>query len=344
MEILWHTLDFAVKGFIVFLVIAASAAFIFGAARRRRSIQPQLEVRQLNRRFESLADGLRAAVMNRKEFKALMKERRERDKNEKKEPAATAPGAPPPGPKPRVYVLDFDGDLLATQVERLREEVTAIVSFAGENDEVVVNVESGGGAVPHYGLAAAQLARLRDRKIKVTACIDRVAASGGYLMACVADHVVAAPFSVIGSIGVVANIPNVHRLLKKHDVDFEEATAGEYKRTVTFFGEITKKGRDKLQEQLEETHVLFKDFIKVYRPKLEMEKVATGEFWLGKRALELGLVDQLGTSDDYLLTRAKDANVYKVTFRSEKPWRERLGRLAANALLEWLAPLQRGHW
>ncbi len=322
MEILWHTLDFAAKGLVVFLVVAASAVVVFGLTRRRRGPLPRLEVRTLNRRFEHLGDALRAAVMKPKEFRALVKGRKPSD-DEK---------------RPKVYVLDFEGDILATQVERLREEVSAIAAVASENDEVVVKIESPGGGVPHYGLAAAQLVRLRDRKIKVTACIDRVAASGGYLMACVADSIVAAPFAIIGSIGVVAQIPNIHRLLKKHDVDVEEMTAGEFKRTVSLVGEITEKGKKKLQEQLEETHVLFKDFIRTYRPKLEVDKVSTGEYWLARRALELGLVDTLGTSDDYLMARTKDAQVFRVTYRSDQPWRDRLGRLAANAVLEWLTP------
>jgi serine protease SohB len=326
MDILWDTLGFAAKGLIVFLVVAASAIVFFGVARRRRGSQPQLEVRPLNRRFEALGDGLRGAVMDKKAFRAMLKER-QKTKDE-------------PKPTKKVYVLEFDGDILATQVERLREEVTAIAAVATPDDEVVVKVESGGGAVPHYGLAASQLVRLRERKIKVTACIDRIAASGGYLMACVADTIVAAPFAIIGSIGVVANIPNLHRLLKKHDVDFEEATAGEFKRTVTVFGEITEKGRKKLQEQLDETHVLFKEFVQLYRPALNIDQVATGEYWLAKKAAGLGLVDSLGTSDDYLMQRAKDAQVFKLSFRSEKRWRERFGRIAADLLLEWLMPLK----
>ncbi|MBL8955608.1 MAG: protease SohB [Myxococcaceae bacterium] len=322
MEILWGTLDFAVKGFVVFLVVAASAFVVFGLSRRRRGPLPRLEVRALNRRFEHLGDALRAAVMKPKELKALVKGRTRADDAQ----------------KPKVYVLDFEGDILATQVERLREEVSAIAAVAGENDEVVVKIESPGGGVPHYGLAAAQLVRLRDRKIKVTACIDRVAASGGYLMACVADQVVAAPFAIIGSIGVVAQIPNIHKLLKKHDVDVQEMTAGEFKRTLTLVGEVTEKKKQKVQEQLEETHHLFKDFVHTHRPKLDLEKVATGEYWLGRRALELGLVDTLNTSDDYLMARTKDAQVFRVTYRSDQPWKDRLGRLAANAALEFLTP------
>jgi serine protease SohB len=197
---------------------------------------------------------------------------------------------------------------------------------------VVVRLESGGGAVPHYGLAAAQLARLKDRKIKLTICIDRVAASGGYMMACVGDKIVAAPFAIIGSIGVVAQLPNLHRLLKKHDIDFEEATAGEFKRTVSVFGEISDKGRRKFQDQLEETHGIFKQFVKAQRPALEIDKVATGEYWLASRARELGLVDQLSTSDDYLIGLVKDARLFSVSFKPEPSWRTRLGQVAAEVV------------
>jgi serine protease SohB len=221
---------------------------------------------------------------------------------------------------------------MATGVASLREEINAITAVARPEDEVVVRLESPGGAVPHYGLAAAQLARLREKKVKLTVCVDRVAASGGYMMACVADHIVAAPFAIVGSIGVVAQVPNLNRLLKKHDVDFEEMTAGEYKRTVSLFGEITEKGRQKFGEQLEETHTLFKDFVKMQRPSLDIAAVATGEYWLAKRGLELGLVDQLSTSDDYLLSRVGDAHLYQVRFRPEESWRRRIGNASAEIL------------
>ena len=108
-----------------------------------------------------------------------------------------------------------------------------------------------------YGLAASQMQRIRDKKLKLTVCVDKVAASGGYMMAVVADKIIAAPFAVLGSIGVLAQVPNFHRLLKKHDVDFEMLTAGKYKRTLTMFGENTDKGREKFQEDIEDTHVLF---------------------------------------------------------------------------------------
>ena len=318
MEFLQEVGAFAAKGLVVFLVVAAIALVFFALGRRRRAGGGwRLKVTPLNERFEDLGDALRAGVLERKELKKVFKER------EKAEKAA------PDEKKPAVYVLDFDGDILASAVSSLREEINAITRVAAAGDEVVVRLESPGGAVPHYGLAAAQLARLKDRKLKLTVCIDRVAASGGYMMACVADQVVAAPFSVIGSIGVVAQFPNFNRLLKKHDVDFQEMTAGEFKRTLTVFGEITDKGKQKFQAQLEETHHLFKDFVKAQRPNLDVDKVSTGEYWLGSRALELGLVDRLGTSDDYLLQRAQDARLFQVGYEGARSLRDRLARSTA---------------
>lgn len=319
MDLLLESLGFAAKGLVVFVTLACSVAVIAYFIRRgRRGDGSHLEVVHLNERYASLSNALRAGVLDKGEFKAHLKE-------EKK-----AHDALPKG-RPRVFVLEFDGDVFAGGVEDLREEVSAVLGLAAPEDEVVLRLESPGGGVPHYGLAAAQLVRLKEKKVKVTVCVDRVAASGGYMIACVADTIVAAPFAVIGSIGVVAQVPNVHRLLTKHDVDFLELTAGEFKRTVTVFGEVTEKGRQKLQGQLEETHGLFKAFVKQQRPKLDVDAVATGEYWLGTRSLALGLVDRLGTSDDYLLERTASAEVYQVTFRRGASWRERLALAAVNA-------------
>ncbi|NJN48183.1 MAG: protease SohB, partial [Candidatus Competibacteraceae bacterium] len=199
-------------------------------------------------------------------------------------------------------------------------------------DEVVVRLESAGGLVHAYGLAASQLARIKERKIGLTVAVDKVAASGGYLMACVADRIMTAPFAVVGSIGVVSQLPNFNRLLKKHDIDFELLTAGEYKRTMTLFGENTDKARLKFQEELEETHRLFKEFLRTYRSQLDLDRVATGEHWYGTQALELKLVDELRTSDDFLLEASKDAALYEVTYASHKPLLTRLSNLAAAAL------------
>jgi len=323
MDILHDVLGFAARGFIVFATIAATLLFIAVLLRRLRPLGPGLRVRPLNQQIQSLGDSLRAELLGKKELKKLVKKR-------KKEEAKG---------RPNVFVLDFKGDLFASAVASLREEVSAIATVAGKGDEVVVRLESAGGAVPHYGLAAAQLMRLRDRTIQVTVCIDRIAASGGYMMACVASRIVAAPFAIIGSIGVVAQVPNLHRLLEKHDVDFLEMTAGEFKRTVSVFGELTEKGRKKFQEELEDTHSLFKEFVKAHRPKLDVERVATGEHWLARRGLELGLVDQLATSDEYLVGRALENNVYQVTFERARSLRERLGAMATSALHRSLASL-----
>jgi serine protease SohB len=313
MDILHEALAFAAKGLVIFLTIAITTTFLFAILRKKRPPRAWLSVKPLNRQIEALGDALRSNVSGKKVLRQLRRARKKLAS----------------GTRPSVYVLEFKGDLFATAVRNLREEVTAITAVAGKDDEVVVRLESAGGAVPHYGLAAGQLMRLRERSIRVTVCIDRIAASGGYMMACVADTIVAAPFAIIGSIGVVAQVPNLHRLLKKHDVDFQEMTAGEFKRTVSVFGEITERGRRKFQEELEDTHLLFKEFVKAHRPKLDVERIATGEHWLARRGLELGLVDQLRTSDEYLVSRAADANLFQVNFERRQTLRERIGLAAA---------------
>ncbi len=323
MDILHDALGFAARGFVVFLTVAAIVVFVVTVVRRRRP-RAWLVVKPLNQQIDALTDALRGSLMRKRELRKMRRQRRKASRGVA---------------RPNVFVLEFKGDLFATAVRSLREEVTAIAAVAGKEDEVVVRLESAGGAVPHYGLAAAQLMRLRDRGIKVTVCIDRIAASGGYMIACVADNIVAAPFAIIGSIGVVAQVPNFHRLLKKHDVDFQEMTAGEFKRTVSVFGEITERGRKKFQEELEDTHLLFKEFVKAHRPRLDLEQVATGEHWLARRGLDLGLVDQLRTSDEYLVERAGQANLYRVRFERPASLRERLGGAAADAVARSLSSL-----
>ena len=225
----------------------------------------------------------------------------------------------------QVFVLDFDGDMKATAVKHLREEISTLISTANKGDEVVIRLESGGGLVHSYGLAAAQLARLKDAGLKLTVCVDKVAASGGYMMACVADNIIAAPFAIIGSIGVVSQLPNFHKWLKNHDVDYEMFTAGDYKRTVTVFGENNDEDRAKYQEELEQTHELFKHFVNRYRGMLDLDKVATGEHWYGEDAIHLNLVDRLQTSDSYLLERMENHDVYALHSRQKPTFAEKLG-------------------
>ena len=236
------------------------------------------------------------------------------------------------GNKPRTFVIHFDGDVAASAVEHLRIEVTAVLTMAKPQDEVVVCIESPGGMVHSYGLAASQMMRIRSKGIPLTALVDRVAASGGYLMAAVANKIVAAPFAVIGSIGVVAQVPNVHRLLKKNDVDVEVLTAGKYKRTLTLLGENTHEGREKFREELEEVHALFQEFVVDNRPELDIDAVSTGEAWYGKRALDLRLVDALATSDEYVSDQCQERDVYSVAWVEVKKPLDRLLDKANGAL------------
>ncbi|VFT33951.1 inner membrane peptidase [Pseudomonas aeruginosa] len=291
--------------------------------RGRRGAGGHLDVQKLNDFYKDLRERVRHSVLDKTSLKALRKEESKAAKQAKKHPEQ----------KSRVYVLDFDGDIKASATEQLRHEVTAVLSMAGKDDEVVLRLESGGGMVHGYGLAASQLARIRQAGVPLTVCVDKVAASGGYMMACIGDRILSAPFAILGSIGVVAQLPNVHRLLKKHDIDFEVLTAGEYKRTLTVFGENTEKGREKFQEDLEVTHELFKNFVAHYRPQLNMDEIATGEVWLGQAALGKLLVDELKTSDEYLAEQARERDVYQVQFVERKSLQERVG-LAASVVID----------
>lgn len=298
----------------VTIVAAIVAVIVVAATAGRKAAHEGLEVEDLNKKYRTLADTLRNAVSTKDEQKKAAKERKKQDKAESKEPSN----------RPRSYVIDFQGDLKASAVDSLREEVSAILDVAAEDDEVIVRLENHGGMVHGHGLAASQLARIRDRGIPLVVCVDKVAASGGYLMACVASKIYAAPFAIIGSIGVIAQLPNFNRLLDSHGVDFEQITAGKHKRTVTMFGKNTDEDRAKLKEELEDVHVLFKDAIAKYRTELDLEKVATGEHWFGTRALDLGLADELRTSDELLGEKAKDRNLYLVTYKIKQPLQKRL--------------------
>ena len=300
------------------VVIVLAGLFSLVREAREQS-HDHLQIKNINDRFELMADTLNHQLLDENELKQLQKTRKAEDKAKQK---ASKKGLQPT--RPRLFSLGFDGDINATPVESLREEISAVLQVARKEDEVVLRLESEGGLVHSYGLAASQLTRIRDRQIKLTVVVDKVAASGGYLMACVADKILAAPFAIIGSIGVVAQIPNFHRILKKNEIDFELHTAGQYKRTLTLFGENTDEGREKFREELEETHQLFKAFVTENRPVLDIDKVATGEHWFGTRALGLRLIDEIKTSDDYLLERSKDSDIYEVNFRRRQTLGDRL--------------------
>jgi serine protease SohB len=296
------------------IVVAIVAVMAAGAAAQRKASHEGLAVENLNKKYRALADALRKAVSSKDERKKAAKQRKKEEKAEGKQPSG----------KPRSFVIDFKGDLKASAVSSLREEVTAILDVATSDDEVIVRLENHGGIVHEHGLAASQLARIRDRDIPLLVCVDKVAASGGYLMACVGAKVFAAPFAILGSIGVLAQIPNFNRMLDSHGVDFEQVTAGKYKRTVTMFGQNTDEDRAKLKEELEDVHTLFKDAVSKYRPELDLEKIATGEHWYGTRALELGLADELLTSDEVLAARAEERDLYLVSYKVKQPLQKRL--------------------
>jgi serine protease SohB len=304
------------------IVIAIIAVMAAGAAAQRKAGHEGLEVENLNKKYRGLGDALRKAVSSKQESKKAAKERKKEAKAENKEPSG----------RPRSFVIDFKGDLKASAVSSLREEVSAILDVATSDDEVIVRLENHGGIVHEHGLAASQLARIRERDIPLQVCVDKVAASGGYLMACVGTRVYAAPFAILGSIGVLAQIPNFNRMLDSHGVDFEQVTAGKYKRTVTMFGENTDEDRAKLREELEDVHALFKDAVAKYRPELDLDKVATGEHWYGTRALEFGLADELLTSDEVLAARAADRDLYRVSYKVKQPLQKRLMANVENAL------------
>src|SRR5210317_885889 len=270
------------------IVVAIVVVIVVAASAGRKASHEGLEVESLNKKYKTLANELRDAVSSKDQRKKAAKERKKEDKAAKNESSD----------RPRSFIIDFKGDLKASAVASLREEVSAILDVADEDDEVIVRLENHGGMVHEHGLAASQLSRIRDRGIPLVVCVDKVAASGGYLMACVANRIYAAPFAIIGSIGVLAQLPNFNRMLDSHGVDFEQITAGEHKRTVTMFGENTDEDRAKLKEEIEDVHTLFKAAVSEYRPDLDLDSVATGEHWYGTRALEKGLADEIKTSDE----------------------------------------------
>ncbi|MEO0578141.1 MAG: protease SohB, partial [Pseudomonadota bacterium] len=308
MEFLYDYGLFLAKTGTVVAAVAAIAGIIV-AASKRGAAPDTLEVENLNRHFRRLGDTLKRAMANKAAAKALSKQRKQEAKSASKSTES----------KPKRFVIDFKGDLRASATDALRHEVSAVIAAADEGDDVIVRLENSGGVVHEHGLAASQLKRLRDASIPLTVVVDKVAASGGYLMACVANRIVAAPFAILGSIGVLAQLPNFNRLLDKHGVDFEQITAGKHKRTVTMFGRNTDEDRAKLREELEDIHTLFKSMVADYRRELDIDAVATGEYWYGSRALDLKLADELSTSDELLAKSVDDYDLYKVHYRLKQP-------------------------
>ena len=325
MEFLYEYGLFFAKAITIVLSIIAVVILVLASAVKQKGEKGELRLTNLSEELKNLKHDLKEELLSKKQFKAYEKQLKADEKaKEKAEKEQTEDIL-----EPKVFVVDFKGSIDAAEVASLREEISAIIAIAEKGDEVIVNVESGGGMVHGYGLASSQLDRLRQADIPLTICVDKVAASGGYMMACVANKVYAAPFAIVGSIGVVAQIPNFHKLLKKHDIDYEQHTAGDFKRTLTLFGENTDEGREKFQKELEETHVLFKEFIAKYRPELDLEKVATGEHWYGQQAIELGLVDAISTSDDVIMNLAKEKTVIKVRYQLKKKFADKIAHAAS---------------
>lgn len=306
------------------LLIAGILALIL---KNKTQSKGHLDIKKINQTYEEMEETLQEKMLPKKDFKIFLKEKRKKEKEEDKNKDQHKSEKEI---RKRLFVLKFDGDIRATAAEHLRQEITAILNVATPQDEVVVCLESGGGVVHGYGLCASQLQRIKAQNIPLTIIIDKIAASGGYLMACVGNKILAAPFAIIGSIGVIAQLPNFHRWLQKREIDFEQITAGEYKRTLTFLGENTEKAREKMKHDIEEIHHYFKLFITENRPQVNISEVATGEHWLASKALELKLVDDLMTSDDYLFSQYKTADIFEVSYQIKKSLTDRFSNFMEN--------------
>lgn len=296
---------FLAKTLTIILGIILILVVIVGLKGQRQNTS-SLNINHLNAEYDDLQDAVQAEFLDKKGYKQWKKEREKSAKNQEKEDL------------PILFVLDFEGDIEASATEALREHISLILQVAEEGDEVMIRLESGGGLVHAYGFAAAQLHRLRAKNIPLTITVDKIAASGGYMMACLANKIIASPFAIVGSIGVIGSVPNIHNLLKKHDIQYEEHTAGKYKRSLTVFGENTDADRQQFQHELHITHELFKDHIQTYRPQLDIEAVATGETWYGSQALNNQLIDEIGTSDDFILAHLETHRIYQFSLPEEQ--------------------------
>ena len=311
---------FAAKSLTLVLCILSAIGVIIFLLSSRQTPSESIEINKLNEKYEAMQEALELEVLPKELIKQRQKQKKRKEKEEAKAEKARykclsdTTDTPLEPEKARIFVIRFDGDMHASETESLSDCITAVLSIALPTDEVLVTINSAGGMVHHYGLAASQLDRIKRRQIPLTVAVDLIAASGGYLMACVANKILAAPFAVIGSIGVVAQVPNFHRLLEKHDIDIEQHTAGEYKTTLTMLGKNTDKGRKKFQLELEDTHALFKSFVSEHRTQVDIDALATGEHWYGSQALGLKLVDEIITSEDYLLTKSKTHDIYEIEY------------------------------
>ena len=329
MEFLYEYGLFLAKAATLVIAVILIIGAIAGAAASKSKVKKgQLQLIDLSEQNQLQTSELQHELLDKKQYKRWQKEQSKHDSSAEN----------------RLFVVDFHGSMDARETDSLREEISAILAVATVDDEVLLRLESGGGVVHGYGLAASQLDRLRQQSIPLTVAIDKVAASGGYMMACIGNVILAAPFAIVGSIGVIAQLPNFNKLLKKNNIDFEQFTAGEYKRTVTLFGENNEKGREKFQQELEQTHQLFKQFVQDHRPQLDIDAVASGEHWFGYQAKALNLIDTLQTSDDYIQQALKTKRVLQVKYQLRKGLAEKVGMGSANILSQWWQKLQQHSW
>jgi serine protease SohB len=327
LEILLQLGLFTAKSLIIVcMILIVLIVFFMLLAKNKEKIKAKLTIKNLSLAYQETTDTLLAETLSKKQLKRYLKEKKAKTPHKSDET------------QKNIFVLNFHGDIKASAVTALTEEVNAILNIATPHDEVVVRLESAGGIVSGYGLAAAQLMRIRNKNIPLTVAIDKVAASGGYMMACVANTILCAPFAIIGSIGVIVQLPNFHRLLKEKHIDFEQVTAGEFKRTLTVFGENTEAGKEKLKQEIEDIHLMFKDLISKHRQQININQVATGEYWLGQQAITLDLVDKIQTSDDYLLSRSQDARLFELKYEEKKPFLNRLSHAASLFLEKTFSP------
>lgn len=336
---------FAAKSLTIFLGVLVVIAFFIAVfvSKKKHKEENYIEIENINNKLEDLQENLESEILSKADYKKLQKNRKKekklKEKNKKKieQHTENAKETEPP----RVFVLSFNGDLHASETDNLREEITAILTVAKEKDEVLVKLDSSGGLVHNYGFAAAQLQRIKQRNINLVVSVDLVAASGGYMMACVANKIIAAPFAIVGSIGVLAQLPNFNKLLQKHDIEIEHHTSGEYKSTLTMLGKNTAKGREKFISELEDTHTLFKEYVKYNRPMLDIKKIATGEYWYGLQALDLKLIDEIKTSDDYLIEKSKEHEIYSIEYKIHESLKEKITNMLSKATSSVLGKLTR---
>lgn len=231
-------------------------------------------------------------------------------------------------------LLSFNGDINATEVIEFGRAVSMIVQMKDLVSEVYIIINSGGGVVNGYGLLASEIERLHYSEIETYALIDQVAASGGYMAACVANHVVAAPFAYIGSIGVVSEMPNFNQILSDNGINIEQHTAGKSKRTVTPLGKITDEDRNEFKKKLERIHRSFINHVSHYRNINDADEnknsiIFSGDYWIAEETveLELGLVDEISTSQEFLLDKMKEYNIIEITFQENKTKKSKLSLL-----------------